>query len=326
MNGEDDYNEPYEDSGNDWEEDHLERELLHSDSSLDESDVIEEEYLVPIKEPQNEASSSSSDYQPLAKLRRKDSNIVFPKKVNLKGKNGHKWTSKQPILSKRVSSRNIIHFIPGNKGESRNCSSIKECFLHFFYDNVLEIIIRHTNEEIVRQSSKYATSSATVTNICKDELLALLGILIFSAAKKDNHLNTKHMFEGTVSGSFYRACMSRERFAFLVNCLRFDDKITKEERKKSDSFTYIHQIWNMLMEICRSSYTPASYLTIDEQLLGFRGRCPFRMYIPNKPSKYGIKIVMLCDSLSKYMIDANPYLGKSTNTGGLPLDNFYVKE
>ncbi|XP_066149862.1 piggyBac transposable element-derived protein 4-like [Euwallacea fornicatus] len=82
----------------------------------------------------------------------------------------------------------------------------------------------------------------------------------------------------------------------------------------------------MLMEICRSSYTSASYLTIDEQLLGFRGRCPFRTYIPNKPSNDGIKIVMLCDSSSKYMIDANPYLGKSTNTGGLPLANFYVKE
>lgn len=50
------------------------------------------------------------------------------------------------------------------------------------------------------------------------------------------------------------------------------------------------------------------------------------MYIPNKPSKYGIKIVMLCDSSSKYMIDASPQWGKYTDTGGLPLANLYVKE
>jgi len=28
---------------------------------------------------------------------------------------------------------------------------------------------------------------------------------------------------------------------------------------------------------------------VDEQLLGFRGRCGFRMYVPNKLVKYGIK-------------------------------------
>ncbi|CAG4952254.1 unnamed protein product [Colias eurytheme] len=59
---------------------------------------------------------------------------------------------------------------------------------------------------------------------------------------------------------------------------------------------------------CRINYIPGSHVTVDEQLLGFRGRCPFRMYIPNKPSKYGIKIPMICDSSTKYMFDAIPYL------------------
>lgn len=134
------------------------------------------------------------------------------------------------------------------------------------------------------------------------------------------------MFNPTTSCSFYRACMSCDRFTFLLNCIRFDDKSTREERKESDPFAPVREIWELLLEICRNSYTPSSYLTIDEQLLGFRGRCPFRMYIPNKPSKYGIKIVMVCDSASKYMTDAQPYLGKKTNTGGLPLANYYVKE
>lgn len=339
MNGEDDYNEPYEDSGSDWEEDYLEEDSVHSDSSEEYNQptnhAIEKKNPELAEERPEEAllsydQESSDDDEPLASLcrsqGRRDPNIVFPKQINIKGKNGHKWSSKQPVLSKRVSSRNIVHFISGCKGESRNCSSIKDHFLHFFHDNILDIVILHTNEEIVRQSSKYAANSATVSKLCKDELLAFLGILVFSAAKKDNHLNARHMFEGTTSGSFYRACMSRERFTFLVNCLRFDDKTSREERRKTDSFAPICDIWNMLIDVCRSSYIPSSYLTIDEQLLGFRGRCPFRMYIPNKPSKYGIKIIMLCDTSSKYMIDASPYLGKSTDTGGLPLANFYVKE
>lgn len=50
------------------------------------------------------------------------------------------------------------------------------------------------------------------------------------------------------------------------------------------------------------------------------------MYIPNKPAKYGIKIVMICDVATKYVLDAIPYLGKSTNTGGKPLALYIVEE
>ncbi|GBP57547.1 hypothetical protein EVAR_40075_1 [Eumeta japonica] len=51
------------------------------------------------------------------------------------------------------------------------------------------------------------------------------------------------------------------------------------------------------------NYVPGTNVTIDEQLLAFRGRCKFRMYIPKKPAKYGVKLEMICDSGTKYMID-----------------------
>jgi hypothetical protein len=50
------------------------------------------------------------------------------------------------------------------------------------------------------------------------------------------------------------------------------------------------------------------------------------MYIPNKPSKYGIKIPMMCDSGTKYMLNAMTYIGRATNTNGLPQGEYYVKE
>ncbi|GBP63724.1 PiggyBac transposable element-derived protein 4 [Eumeta japonica] len=77
---------------------------------------------------------------------------------------------------------------------------------------------------------------------------------------------------------------------------------------------------------CRQNYVPGTNVTIDEQLLAFRGRCKFRMYIPKKPAKYGVKLEMICDSGTKYMINSTPYLGKGTNTGGLPLGEYFVKE
>ena len=114
--------------------------------------------------------------------------------------------------------------------------------------------------------------------------------------------------------------MSSERFGFLVSWLRFDDKTTREERKQTDHFAAIRELWEHFIDRCRTSYRQGSFITIDKQLLAFRGRCPFRMFIPNKPATYGIKIVMACDSGTKYMVDASPYLGKGTKTNGLPLE------
>lgn len=77
---------------------------------------------------------------------------------------------------------------------------------------------------------------------------------------------------------------------------------------------------------CWENYIPETNITIDEQLLTLRSRCNFKMYIPKKPSKYGLKIEMMCNSGTWYMIDAMPYLGKGTNTGGISLSEYVVKE
>ncbi|KAL4143991.1 hypothetical protein QTP88_006236 [Uroleucon formosanum] len=49
------------------------------------------------------------------------------------------------------------------------------------------------------------------------------------------------------------------------------------------------------------------------------------MYIPSKPTRYGIKIVMMCDNATKYVIDSIPYLGKGTVPNGQVAADFYVK-
>jgi len=44
-----------------------------------------------------------------------------------------------------------------------------------------------------------------------------------------------------------------------------------------------------LYKKCQSVYFASEHIKVDEQLLGFRGRCGFRMCVPNKLVKYGIK-------------------------------------
>lgn len=45
-------------------------------------------------------------------------------------------------------------------------------------------------------------------------------------------------------------------------------------------------------------------------LVPFRGRCGFRMYIPSKPARYGLKVQILADSKTHYMVNSEIYSGK----------------
>lgn len=200
------------------------------------------------------------------------------------------------------------------------------CFSSFITEDMVNLIVTYTNAEIALKSKKYKNVTATQRPTDASEVRALIGILTLTTAMKDNHLPSKEIFDTTFCGNRYRSTMSNERFDFLISCLRFDDKSTRRQRRQADVYAPFRDLWNLFIAACQENYKPGSHLTIDEQLLGFRERCPFRIYIPNNPNKYGIKIVMVVDNSTKYMVDAEPYLGSCTKTDGLPLGEYFVKK
>ncbi|XP_026330081.1 piggyBac transposable element-derived protein 4-like [Hyposmocoma kahamanoa] len=193
-------------------------------------------------------------------------------------------------------------------------------------NEICEEILKWTNAEIAIRKQSYENITSTQKETNKEELNALFGVLLLAAALKDNHLTSDELFNTSFCGTRYIDCMSRERFDFLIRCLRFDDRTIRIQTLQSDPFTPIRKIWDLLIVQCRDNYIPGTNVTIDEQLLAFRGRCKFKTYIPKKPAKYGLKIEMMCDSGTRYMIDAMPYLGKRTHTGDVPLGEYVVKE
>lgn len=106
------------------------------------------------------------------------------------------------------------------------------------------------------------------------------------------------------------ASMSRNRFQLLTTFLRFDDYSTRVQRRTSDKLAPIREVFDIFVQNCIRAYVPGSHVTIDEQLVSFRGRCPFRVYMKSKPDKYGIKIWAMADSKNSYSMNLQVYLGK----------------
>ncbi len=86
--------------------------------------------------------------------------------------------------------------------------------------------------------------------------------------------------------SFFAASMNIHRFEVIRRFMRYDDKRTRDARRETDKFPHISYIWHLFITNCKCVYNPGEYVTMDEQLVSFRGRCPLRTYMPNKPDKY----------------------------------------
>lgn len=108
----------------------------------------------------------------------------------------------------------------------------------------------------------------------------------------------------------FRAVMSLQRFKFLLRSLGFDDVTDRVQRKLVDKCAPIRYIFEDFVNKCQHYYSIGGYTTKNEMLESFRGRCPFRQYLPNKPAKYGIKIFSLCDSTKFYTLNMEIYVGK----------------
>lgn len=97
-------------------------------------------------------------------------------------------------------------------------------------------------------------------------------------------LSSMFATDGTVM-QIFRAGMSKEHFAVLLLVLLFDNPDDREERKLHDPAAAIGQFFSMFVENTRNSYQVGTSTYVDEMLVGFRGRCIFKMYIPSKPEK-----------------------------------------
>ena len=64
----------------------------------------------------------------------------------------------------------------------------------------------------------------------------------------------------------------------LLQNLRFDSKRERTERRKNDKMAAIRGFINAFQLQLPKYFKPDHYVTIDEQLVAFRGRCSFRQY------------------------------------------------
>jgi hypothetical protein len=88
---------------------------------------------------------------------------------------------------------------------------------------------------------------------------------------------------------------------------------TRRALDNTDRLASIRSIFERFVKQLPRHFTPSENVTVDEQLVPFRGRCSFVQYMPKKPAKYGLKFWLLCDVESRYVLALDLYTGKVGN-------------
>ncbi|KAG5873410.1 hypothetical protein JTB14_032714 [Gonioctena quinquepunctata] len=152
--------------------------------------------------------------------------------------------------------------------------------------------------------TKYKVDSSNLRDTDVNEMRAFFGLLIYTSVFNSTQ-NIKTLFATDGSGrDIFRAVMSEKRFAIILSALRFDNPENRDERIKQEPLAAISFIFNSFINNSQSVYGMGQSATIDEMLVSFRGRVRFKMYMPKKPCKNGIKIMALTDARNSYLFNA----------------------
>ena len=107
--------------------------------------------------------------------------------------------------------------------------------------------------------------------------------------------------------------MTQTRYLKLSQYLHLRDNASHPPRDHPDyDVLYkLHLLLTLLPETYNAAYNPGCQMSVDEAMIGFKGRLSFRQYMPSKPTKWGVKVWELCDSTSGYCTNFQIYTGRS---------------
>lgn len=266
------------------------------------SDEGEVDYVEIHNEISDSYSESDNDSNEVNVATTSTSNSTFVSKNN-----SQIWYKNE--VARPQGRRTEINILREKSGPSRfanrEVDSISSSFLIYFRKRLLEIIVKWTNAEGNRVFDKEWKPIDII------ELKKFIGLLLLIGVYKSKNETVSELWSIKNGRQIFRDIMSRNRFTSILRVIRFDDAAERRKRRSTDKLEPIRECFELWNSYLQDPYIPNWSMTVDEQLVSFRGKCPFRQYMPSKPGKYGLKFWVICDSVTSYAWKLELYTGKN---------------
>ena len=110
---------------------------------------------------------------------------------------------------------------------------------------------------------------------------------------------------------WFPAVMSRDHFFRILRFIHLADssKQKKEDEEGYDALYKVRPLIDHLTAVFPKYYQPARELSLDEMMIGTRCRIAFLQYLPKKPTRFGIKVFVISEAKTGYVLNFQVYTG-----------------
>ena len=130
----------------------------------------------------------------------------------------------------RPKQHNIVLQLPGLSRETHmgDEASLMKIWDLLITEDMLNVMIMWTNVKIRKKRNKYK-DAPYVQDVDLVEMNAFIGFLVYIDTFKSTHEDFRSVFASDYTGRGIFPClMAKNRFAFLLSCLRFDSLDIRE--------------------------------------------------------------------------------------------------
>jgi len=111
-----------------------------------------------------------------------------------------------------------------------------------------------------------------------------------------------------------RKIITKQRFSDIYTCLIFRNSAFNSENNLSK----FESLFICVISNSQFFYKPGPNLSVDESIIPFKGRSSLKVFMPQKPTRFGLKAYVLCEASIGYVLNWTLHTGdvmKSENQG-----------
>ena len=149
------------------------------------------------------------------------------------------------------------------------------------------------------------------TSVCEDEMKLFMGITMIMGVHKLPEMEDYWSGDALLGVPGIVAGMSFKRFKAIRHCLHLNDNTTAAKRGEPgfDRMHKVRPLMDLVNTNTKNAYHPHREISIDEAMVGFKGRNRMKQYMPMKPTKRGFKMWNGCDAHNGLTLVHQPYTG-----------------
>ena len=193
-----------------------------------------------------------------------------------------------------------------------------DVFLLVFGNDTIKLLADQTNL-YAAQTPPGASYKWHNTN--EEEMKLFLGMILVMGVHRLPQLEDYWSSNPLLGSKALVSGMSWRRFRVILSCLHIADNSLAIPRGQPgfDKLYKIRPLLNILISNFQNVYSPHREVSIDEAMVGFKGRNTMKQYMPMKPTKRGFKSWSLCDAHNGFSYNIDIYTGAGNNNNNMGL-------